>query len=66
MSGKAIPMQEFLLEHDQVYRENYAATLRNNRNGLTDVQLVLRWQFNAAKRRLKQAGLLDENWRPRR
>lgn len=65
MSGKYMPMQKFLLQHDPVYRENYAATLHNNRNGLYDVEPVLRWQFNAAKRRMKMAGLLDENWRPR-
>lgn len=66
MRGKPIPMQEFLLKHDDIYRENYAATLRSNRAGLNHVQHILRWQFNAAKRRMKQAGLLDENWRPRR
>lgn len=65
MSGKSMPMQEFLLKHDEVYRENYYATLHHP-GGLDAVELVLRWQFNAAKRRLKQAGLLDENWRPRR
>lgn len=64
MSGHRMSMQEWLLETDQLYRENYEATLKANiGKGLQHVQLVLRYQFNAAKRRAYRAGLLDEDGR---
>jgi hypothetical protein len=66
MSGHRMFMQEWLLEVDPVYRENYQATLKANiGKGLQDVQLVLRYQFNSAKRRAHRAGLLDEEGRRR-
>jgi hypothetical protein len=66
MSGHRMSMQEWLLEIDPLYRENYAATLKANINkGLHHVQPVLRYQFNSAKRRAAKAGLLDEEGRRR-
>lgn len=65
MSGKRMSMQEWLLSIDPLYLENYQATLKANSNGSQGVELVLRYQFNAAKRRAKQAGLLDEEGRMR-
>ena len=68
MSGHHMSMQEWLLDNDPLYRENYQATLKSNsgKNGLNDVLLVLRYQFNAAKRRAHRAGLLDKHGRPTR
>jgi hypothetical protein len=66
MSGHRMSMQEWLLEIDPLYRENYQATLNANiGKGLNHVQHVLRWQFNSAKRRAFKAGLLDEEGRKR-
>lgn len=67
MSGHRMSMQEWLLDNDPLYRENYQATLKANhgKEGLSCVQMVLRYQFNSAKRRARRAGLLDEEWRRR-
>lgn len=60
MSGHYMSMQEWLLEVDPLYAENYRATLNANiGKGLKDVTLVLRYQFNSARRRARRAGLLD-------
>jgi hypothetical protein len=56
-------MQDWLLENDPVYRENYHAALKHP-DGLDAMQHVLRWQFNAARRRMARVGLLDEHGRP--
>lgn len=60
-------MQEWLLEVDPLYRENYEAALKANiGKGLQGVRQVLKYQFNSAKRRAHRAGLLDEQGRPTR
>lgn len=64
MSGHYMSMQEWLLEVDPLYRENYQATLNANYGkGLKDVTLVLRYQFNSARRRAIRTGLLDKEGR---
>lgn len=67
MSGHRMSMQEWLLDNDPLYRENYRATLKanNGQEGLSRVQMVLRYQFNSARRRAYKTGLLDKEWRRR-
>jgi hypothetical protein len=46
--------QEYLLRHDQVYRENYQAVLKANPDNLNRVQQTLRWLFNSSVMRMRR------------
>lgn len=50
-------LQQFMLQHDPIYADNYARTDKGQ-------VLVLRYQFNSSLNRLKRAGLIGDKGQP--
>ena len=50
-------LQEFMLQHDPIYADNFARTAK-------DQVLVLRYQFNSSLNRLKRAGIISATGQP--
>lgn len=58
-----IKFQEFLLDHDEVYRLNYRQMIRNKFQPELRQQFAT-WLFRSSVARMKRAGVLDHTGKP--